>query len=369
MVYGYIYSLIPPQQKISDTWRFFYEGRAETDILFNNPKKFFTDIFYNPYDKGYLRFFSTIQSYWSDLKNNVMIKLVAVFNVFSFKSYYINTIFFSYVCFFGPVALYRIYAAIFPGKTWQTITSCFLVPSFLYWCSGIHKDGLIFTGICFIMYHLHKITAGEGAFHRRYVYIFFCLLFIFPLRNYITVLLIPLIIAWVLSNKVKKKKWAVFTGVYLICIGLFFTSRFIHPKLNLPLSVIIRQTEFQELEGNSRIETTKLLPGFKSFIRNLPEAMNHALLRPYPAEMKGILYIPAAIEVIFYLTLFIFYLFRGRNVFNEPSVLFSFFFSFCLLILIGYMIPFIGAIVRYRSILLPLIITPLLCSINLKKNI
>ncbi|MGE5106804.1 MAG: hypothetical protein ACM3H8_04635 [Sphingobacteriales bacterium] len=367
VVYGYIYRQTPDHHIYADTWRFFYESKEETDLLFNNPGKYFTDLFNNPYEKGYQRLFSGHQSYWSDLKSNFMVKLVSVFNIFSLKQYYVNVIFYSFITFFGPVALYRLYNKIFPGKNTLLFIGCFLIPSFLYWCSGLHKDGFIFSGIAFIMYHIDKMTTEEGFSFKRSLYILLCLILIFPLRNYITVALLPAITAWLLSVKWKQKKWIAFSLVYFFFGTLFFTSRFINPKINLPLSVSMRQAEFAKLKGNSFIETTKLLPGLKSFVRNLPEALNHSLLRPYPTEIKSIIYIPAAIEVMAYLILFLLFIFKGKNIFNQPSVLFVFFFSFSLLILIGYIIPFIGAIVRYRSLLLPFLITPLLCSVSLRK--
>ena len=367
IVYGYIYYKIPDHHVYADTWRFYYESREETDLLFKNPGKYFTDIFHNPYEKGYLRLFSGRHSYWSDLKSNFMVKLVSIFNIFSFKQYYVNVIFYAFITFFGPVALYRLFDKIFTGKKNILIFGCFLIPSFLYWCSGLHKDGLIFSGITFIMYHLNKMTTEEGFSFKRSFYILLCLILILPLRNYITAALLPAITSWVLSIKFKQKKWIAFTLVYFITGALFFTSRLINPKVNLPLSISMRQAEFVKLKGNSFIETKQLLPGFKSFAKNLPQALNHSLLRPYPTEIKNITYIPAAIEVVAYFILLVLFVIKGNPVFNQPSVLFAFFFSISLLILIGYIIPFIGAIVRYRSLLLPLLITPLSCSISWKK--
>ena len=368
VAYGWMYSRIPEHHIYADTWRFFYEGGDETDLLFNNPAKYFTDIFYNPYKNGYEKFFSNYHSYWSDLKNNFMVKLVSVFNIFSLKHYYVNVVFYSFLTFFGPVALYRVFNKIFTDKKNLLIIGCFLTPSFLYWCSGLHKDGFIFMSIALVMYHLDKILSEEGFTFKRGLYIFLCLLFILPMRNYVVLGLLPAVTAWVLAEKIKQKKWVVFSAVYFVCSIFFFTSRFIHPKLNLPLSVSMRQDEFINLKGNSFIPTKKLLPGFKSFIKNLPEAINHSLFRPYPGEAKSFLYIPASIEVVLYVLLFVCWFFWGENIFSHSSVLFGFFFSISLLLIIGYTIPFIGAIVRYRSILLPFMITPMLCSISIKKR-
>jgi hypothetical protein len=39
---------------------------------------------------------------------------------------------------------------VFARKNFAILAACFLVPSFLYWTSGIHKEGLIFTGIALL---------------------------------------------------------------------------------------------------------------------------------------------------------------------------------------------------------------------------
>jgi hypothetical protein len=36
------------------------------------------------------------------------------------------------------------------------------VPSFLYWGSGIHKEGLIFTGIALIIFHVYCPSRKTG---------------------------------------------------------------------------------------------------------------------------------------------------------------------------------------------------------------
>ncbi|RTL59163.1 MAG: hypothetical protein EKK37_12735 [Sphingobacteriales bacterium] len=361
--YGFIYSRIPGHKIYADTWRFFYESLEETDLLFRDPLRYFTNIFHNPYDRGYERLFSTSHSYWSDLKSNVMVKLTSVFNIFSLRHYYVNVIFYSFITFFGPVALYRLFNKLFPGKTIYLLAGCFLIPSFLYWCSGIHKDGLIFMAIVFIMHHMQEMIAEEGISLRRCIYIILWLIIILPMRNYVPVALIPPIIAWLLVKKFKRRPWLSFVTVYTFFAALFFTSRFIHPKINLPLSFSIRQTDFIRLKGNSYIPTTKLLPGFKSFVRNLPEALDHSLLRPYPTEIKNTQYLIASVELMAFAALIILFLFKGGKIFNHPAVLFAFFFSVSLFLIIGYIVPNIGAIVRYRSLLLPLIITPMLASL------
>src|SRR5207253_1683986 len=98
-------------------------------------------------------------SYWNDLKSNVIIKFLALCNVVTFKNYFADIVLFNFMFFFGPVALYRLVKQLFPINKQLLIVSVFLIPSFLFWCSGIHKDGIIFTCIALISFHFYRQIA------------------------------------------------------------------------------------------------------------------------------------------------------------------------------------------------------------------
>ena len=87
--------------------------------------------------------FSSCDSFWNDLKGNIIIKLVSVFNIFSRGDYYINSLFlisrFLWACYIVQ-GVYKIY----PGRAVWVIIGCFLLPSTIYFSSGIHKDGMVF---------------------------------------------------------------------------------------------------------------------------------------------------------------------------------------------------------------------------------
>jgi hypothetical protein len=119
------------------------------------------------------------------------------------------------------------------------------------------------------------------------------------------------------------------------------------------------------LNGTSSVTSTSLQPSVSSFLSYLPTALDIAFLRPYLTETKNLSYIPAIIEIYLLLALFIFsIIFLNRKQLSSPVVLFLLFFSLSIMIISGYTVTFSGAIVRYRSFVLPLLITPLLCSID-----
>ena len=138
----------------NDYWTLNREGWLEHLSLLNDPKKFITDIFQSPYNDKYSGFFSSVGSYWNDLKNNIIIKILALLNFLSRGNYYINSIFFNALSFVGTIALLKVFLHISDRNKKAAITGCFLIPTTLYFSSGIHKDLVVFTMLCFYIYAL-----------------------------------------------------------------------------------------------------------------------------------------------------------------------------------------------------------------------
>ncbi len=214
------------------------------------------------------------------------------------------------------------------------------------------------------------ILKKEGFTVRRVVFIFSGLLLIFLLRNFIFIALVPAIVAWIIAEKKLKYILLTFVLVYVVFTLIFFSLKFIHPKLNLPQYVADRQIAFIQIakQGASAININPLSADFKSFLKNAPQALNHTLMRPYLSENKTLFYLPLALEILLYEILFLlFIIFPVKKKGTNAFVYFAIFFAISMYLIIGYTIPVLGAIVRYRSIYLPFLITPIACSIDLNK--
>ncbi|HYM92558.1 MAG TPA: hypothetical protein VET23_00315, partial [Chitinophagaceae bacterium] len=153
--YGWIGLYYGNLAQMSDTWSFQVSSIQEYHLLYSNPHQYLINFFRDPSDGSILNFLGSTDSFWNDLKSNVVIKMLSVFNILSFGNYYVNVIFYSFLTMFGAIAVYRVMNDIFPQKKIPVLLATFLVPSFLYWTSGIHKDGLIFTGISIIVYNIY----------------------------------------------------------------------------------------------------------------------------------------------------------------------------------------------------------------------
>lgn len=353
----------------SDISVFNKNGLDEYHLLLQNPKEYFTNIFQAQHN-DYSGLFDTTHSFWNNLRSNIINKLLSIFDIFSQGNFFINIIFYNFLIFFASVLLYKIFIKIYPDKKNILITALFLLPSLLYFTSGIHRDGLIFLSIALVIYNFYHLLNQKVALLKRGILILLSLSLIFVLRNFVFITIFPALIAWAFATKYKQYALQIYLCCYLFFGIIFFTLGFANSKLNLPQYVSARQIEFIQIgkTGNSTINVNPLLPTFESFLFNTPQALNHSLLRPYLTEKFTLLYIPIAIEIFIYQLLFLLFLFfHIKNRTTDPLIYYCIFFSISMFLIIGYTIPIIGAIVRYRSIYLPLILIPIICNIDWKK--
>ena len=366
--YGWIGLYYGGLAQMQDTWGYHTNSIQEYHLLFNNPHEYITNLFRDPYEGGVSKFFETTDSYWNDLKGNLFIKILSLFNVLSFGHYYVNVIFYCFITLFGALAIYRVMADVFPGKKTTIILAAFLVPSFIYWTSGIHKEGLIFTGISLITYCIYFGTKEKKWGIKRIACITIGLILVLALRNFIIVILVPAIVAWLLATLRPKNGLAIFASLYILFGFLFFTARYINPELNFPQAVVNKQKEFKRLEpGGSTIRMKDLEPTAISFLKNTPQAINLSTIRPYPSDVHHILSLAAAIEINALLLMFILFLFfrtNGKDNKSKNLLYFCVFFSITLLLAIGFSVNNLGAIVRYRSVVMPLLVIPMAAQID-----
>ena len=362
LAYGLFY-LQPAYNATSDTWHFFELSKGETDWLLNDPRAFFKDIFVYGYGHSGNLFLGE-NSYWNDLKSNIIIKLLAICNVFTFKNYYADIIFFNFFFFFGPIALYRLVRSTFDTNKILTVAIVFLIPSFLFWCSGIHKDGLIFSCTALIIFHVQKQLNERKFISSSIIWMSALFILLFALRNFMALLLVPSLLIWILAFFYPKKSVlitaiAVFSGVLL-----FFLSGTISNETSLPQYIIEKQNEFKQLSGTSQIYVPLLENTVSSFARFLPTAIDIAFFRPHITEINNLSYIPAAAEIIvLWAAIIVSFFIKKTSPYSKQQssfLLFCVVFSVLFLLLAGYTITFSGAIVRYRATVLPFLFIPVL---------
>lgn len=366
--YGWIGVYYGEMAQMIDTWAYHVESLGEYKRLISHPVNFFTNLFQTSYEGGYSNFLTSDNSWWNDVKASFLIKLMAVFNLFSFGNYYINVIFYSFLSFFGPIAIFRVMSDVFPNKKNFIWIACFLVPSFIYWTSGLHKEGLIFVGLSLIIYNFYFGFKERRFSFKRWLIIAGSLFMVIILRNFLILPLLPPLLAWVLCMKQNFRPILIYVTVFFLFLVVFFTAKYIHPALDFPTATAIKQKEFIKLGGGSAVPVNKLEPTPVSFLKNTPQALSLSAVRPYPTDVRHLLSMAAATEIfliLFFFVVFLFWRLPGKKL--SPFILFCLFFSFGVLVMIGYTVNNLGAIVRYRSILFPILLAPMLAYIKWQK--
>ena len=362
--YGWVGVYYGDMARMVDTWYYHYQSVAESKLLLSQPAAFFTGFFRSDYYSGYSGFLGAEGSWWNNLDVYFILKLMGIFNAASLGHYYINVIFYSFVTLLGPIALYRVYSDYYRGKAAAVLLALLCIPSFIYWTSGLHKEGLIFNCIAVIIYAFYFGLRKNAFSAKKIVAVILSFLLLLVLRNYIVLLIVPALIAWVASARLQTKPFLIFGAVYLFFIILFFAAPYISGKLDFPGAVVEKQRQFSALHGTSEVPMPTLKPTATSFLANAPHALSLSIMRPYFSDIRHLLSMAAAVEMAGLLLLFLVYLIPNRKVLHtSSSSLFCLFFAFSVLMIIGYTVNFLGAIVRYRSIVLPLLFAPVIIQI------
>ncbi|MEO6188552.1 MAG: hypothetical protein ABIO82_00415 [Ginsengibacter sp.] len=355
---------------VSDALEFHQQGLEEYHLLWSNPVEYLTNIFKSNYS-NYSGFLESSDSFWNDLRTNIIAKTLSVFDIFSFENFFVNNLFFDFLVFFGAVYLYRVFIKAFRLRKALIIACVFLLPSVLYFTSGIHRDGFIFIGLSIIVYHFYFILEEKNISWKRIFSIMFFLCLILLLRSFVFITLVPALIGWIISSRYSKSAMINYLSVYLVSIAIFFATSWLGSTVNLPKYVSEKQSQFVDIakRGTSSIDINILHPTFKSFWQNTPQAFINSLMRPFLTEMKDVLYIPSAIEILAYELLFLLFIFFRKSRKLRAFDYFCIFLALGMFLIIGFTIPILGAIVRYRSIYFPFLILPLISFINWKKLI
>lgn len=358
IIYGYLYAHYFPD---SDSWNYFRESLIDYRILLHNPVRFFS---YRLNTSTITELFSVADNaFWSNVGENLLIKLLAVLNVFTGGNYYLTSILFNCFTFWGLYLLYALARKYFSGKSGLLILLIFFLPSCLFWNSGMDKDGLLvfFAGI--FMFCLNKCLTEKVGFKCVLLCLagFAGLLF---MRSFTAITFVPAAIAWLLSFKAKRNAYLYFAGIYVLCIALFFWSGTSGTAYNLPLRFAEKQHGFIALEGNTKLPLTPLEPTVSSYIKVLPQALNHVFLRPYITEIKSPFHLVSFGENMVVVAFIIMVIWSAKKrvvlIFHHPFSLFLISVALTNMLGIGYTVPFTGAIMRYKALYVVLLLIPFL---------
>ena len=381
-----IYTFYYTERATADIYKYFDDSKIMFDAIKNKPLDYFKMLLGIGNSAPEFKAYYSEMHYWarkvdSNIYNDshTIIRFNALVRLFSFGYYNVHTVVINFLSLVGLTAIYKTFIEQLKDKKKELIFVIFLLPSVLFWGSGVLKEGLIFFSLGLLIYCVNKLFTLKS--------IIICLLMTGLLafsKFYVWIAIMPSIILLLVANKTSTKNIFI---KYLFVISIIGTiginiesiSSFQNPLVTLSQ----KQIEFNQLASgqlsdsneknipaaNSRIEINKLEPTLLSFIKNSPQALVNTFFRPYLWESKSPMMLMSAIENLMIL-LFIF----SCIIFIKPisSIKWEYFLfciSFVLIqfLIIGETTPVLGAIARYKTIALPFLLIAFLFIIDKEK--
>jgi hypothetical protein len=378
MVYHYYY-------QGGDTSYYFMGSNTLSDILFESPSHYFRLLFSSTTEAEHiLKQLNKSIIYVHSEEEWFMVRLISPLTIIGLKSFLGTTFFLSLFSLIGSWKLFKLMNKIIPNREKTIFAISFLIPSVLFWGSGIMKDTI--TMICFyyiICWFYEMIYERKYSFFRILCMMIFMFI-VFKLKAYILLNLFPWIfftLFLIFLNRRPSLFLKIISLPFLlivIAITAYFISSFVMESSGEYNSdrFFFNMQGFHDWNtylGGSAYSLGDMEYTIGGILKKAPAAINVTLFRPYLWEANSTFVLLSALEssIIIFFTIWTlvktkFKLFRVllKSPFLTGGLLFCFSFSFA----IGLTAYNFGALARFKIPLLGLYLFILLYIITNRTN-
>ncbi len=363
-VYTYAY----PDRGTADIFKFFDDSKVLYDALWTAPGDFMRMLTGVANDSPYFdeQYYGVMNNWVRKYENNVyndshtMIRFNAVLRLFSFGEYHVHTVFACLVSTTGLVALYRAVHPLLFNFERGLMPAIFLWPSVLFWSSGVLKESLLVFGLGVLLLGFIGAWPDRLAW-RPVVAIITGLALMLVVKFYVLMCLIPGLLSWWWARARPGRPLLQSLVVHALALFAVLISGSLVPGYGVLELLAIKQRDFigmaTGVDSGSLILLPTLEPDIFSFLRNAPHALYMSFFSPFEVLDTGSLAWMGAAENVLLLLIPIIALRYARPwpSIDKASLLFLLSFVLLLSLLIGWTVPVVGALVRYRVPILPFV--------------
>lgn len=375
LIYTYYY----PNRLEADTFRYFDDSHYMFNAIKDSPidylkmltgigcdSEYFNESYFNhmnnwfrPYDDGLFN------------DNRLIIRINALIRLISFGNYHVHSIIINFISFIGLLELSK-FLFQFNFSKLKVYFVLFLIPSFVFWSSGILKETILMAAVGVLLNQsFHFFNKRKTLLRLFLMLISFSAMII--LKVYILVCFLP-IIFYIISNSILNHKQKLVLPV-ITTLLLFLLFPMLSNGMN-PIQIIVdKQHNFiglvESLNARSRIDIPYLDGSISELFYAIPQAIFNSALRPLPTDLNSAMIILPFLENLFLLVLiYILLTQKSKTILTSSQkelfaqMIFAILFLF---VLIGMTTPVIGAIVRYKTPVLPFLFLIILSKINFEK--
>ncbi|MFA4851270.1 MAG: hypothetical protein WC599_02015 [Bacteroidales bacterium] len=377
LVYTYYYT----DRYTADIFKYFDDSKVMYDALFKKPLDYLSMMTSIGNDSSYFNehYYKLMNNWYRVYESNIyneshtIIRFNALIRIFSFGYYNVHTVFVCFLSLAGLVAIYKTVTSFIKNKNKEIIFGIFLLPSVLFWGSGVIKEGLLFFGLGILIYHFFRITKKFNFV--SFAWVFASAVLIYYTKFYVLAIVIPILIAHFWITKTNEKYiFLKYLTVFILYIFAGLQIHHVFPGFDALDILVTKQRDFIGLakftKAGSLIDIPLLTPDIWSFIKYAPQAFFITLFRPFIFEADSLLILMAAMENILILVILILTLiFANFRQVNKSIFYICLFAVLCMFILTGLITPVTGAMVRYKVPALPFLMILLVMLIDREKMI
>ncbi|UTW60571.1 hypothetical protein KFE98_10910 [bacterium SCSIO 12741] len=359
----------------SDIHRYLSDGIIIGQVFFEDPLTYFKILLSVDMQSPEVQ--ATLQNlnHWSRVHhyglfndNMTIVRFNALLYPFTGGNIAVHTAVVNFLSLFGIMGLIRAFEK--NGiRNHQVLVALFLFPEVLLWSSGLLKEGLLFMAMGGYVFVFFQWIGRSFAW--RYVLVF-ALSFALGLiiKPYVLLCMIPGSLTVVLNRAFPKLglgKALVFVFVLGVA-GLFLLDLV---GIDVPNNIYQKQQDFLLLapESGSFFQSFALEPNWTSLLLHAPEALWNTFSRPMPWNAHNLIsWIPAIENLLVLVLLFLAVIFPSREIGKRKELLvFSVLFVLILFLVVGWVTPISGALVRYKVPGLPFLLVSLYLLVDQKR--
>ena len=362
-----------------DTVNYFLGTKAIANLIEQDFEKgmavlFNTDSYFNSW-----RSFNSTTGFpphymWKDPFTFSVSRITVPFYFLGLKSFLITSFLTACFSFIGIWKLYRLFNSLYPGNSRVFAYLILFLPTLIFWGGGIMKDSFVLGATCWITYNFYSVLIIRKNIFWNAIFFFFNLFLILNIKAYIIMSLVPGMLFWLNSQYLKNIKSSIIKVVVfpllfsLIILVGFFSFQNLSNLMGIygDVDSAIQQAQViqddllrEDQYGGNNYKIGELDGSIGGLISVAPLAIFTALFRPLFWEIGSPTMVLSVLENTIMIIFTILILIRTspirllRILLAEPFLLYCFIFSILFAFGVGIAGTNFGALVRYKTPLVP----------------
>ncbi len=367
-----------------DTLDYFNSTVAVNNVFSINSGNYFQLMFHGNQPE-YISYFNADTAYpeahmFRDPKTFFVIRMFSPIVFLSGNSFLIASLIMSLLSFIGMWKFYKLLCGLYPELYKYFVFSALMIPSVLFWGSGLLKDSITMSAAAWISYSIFMAFFNKRRIATNVIVIMIMGFLLISIKPYIFVSLVPGLLVWLFFNQVKRipNKMIRFIVTPITVALILVAASALLSNMGQYLGVYgdmdtmimkvkVTQEDLQQsaMYGSNYYDIGVIEPSVFGLLKKAPQALIAGMFRPFIWEARNPFVLISGLENLCLLLLLIFILIKvGISVFfkaiiKDPFLTYALIFTLLFAFGVGLASTNFGALVRYRIPLMPFFVSGL----------